>query len=93
MPGPQLPPARVRWRKASHSGDQGACVEVAALSTAVTDAIGVRSPTTVEVARLRGHIGVRDSKDEHGEPLVLASAQWAALAEGIKQGSRDLSSL
>jgi hypothetical protein len=42
MPGPQLPPARVRWRKASYSGDQGACVEVAALSTAVTDTIGVR---------------------------------------------------
>jgi hypothetical protein len=43
----------------------------------------------VEVARLRGHIGIRDSKDQHGEPLVLASAQWAALAEKIKQGSPD----
>jgi hypothetical protein len=32
-------PPTVRWRKSSHSGDQGACVEVAALPAG---GIGVR---------------------------------------------------
>jgi hypothetical protein len=34
-----ISPLTARWRKSSHSGDQGACIEVAALPS---DTIGVR---------------------------------------------------
>ena len=35
MPNTQMPRARATWRKASYSGDQGACVELADLATVV----------------------------------------------------------
>jgi hypothetical protein len=51
--------AGAEWRKSRHSGDQGACVEV---------------------ARTPGVVGVRDSKDPHGQRLCFSPVAWAAFA-------------
>jgi hypothetical protein len=55
--------ARPVWRKSSHSGEQGECVEV---------------------ARLGGAVGVRDSKDPGGPALRLAPAAFRGLVEVIR---------
>lgn len=44
-----ISPPTVRWRKSSHSGDQGECVEVAALPTG---AIAVRDSKSPDGPRL-----------------------------------------
>jgi uncharacterized protein DUF397 len=44
----------------------------------------------VEVARVPGLVGVRDSKDPHGPALVFALAELRALADEIKRGDHHL---
>lgn len=40
----------------------------------------------VEVARVRGHFAVRDSKNPQGGALVFDSAEWAAFVKGVDAG-------
>jgi ABC-type amino acid transport substrate-binding protein len=54
------------WRKSSHSGGSGNCVEVA--------------------RDLPGAVGVRDSKDPHGEALVFTAQAWQAFIDRVKSG-------
>jgi hypothetical protein len=61
--------ATAQWRKSSHSGDEGACVEMAVLPRAVA----VRDTVDTTVA-------VRDSKDPAGAVLLFTPAAWAAFA-------------
>lgn len=45
----------------------------------------------VEVAAVPGvAVGVRDSKDALGTPLVFAPTQWAAFVAEVKAGQFDL---
>lgn len=44
----------------------------------------------VEVAVSSAAIGVRDSKNPHGEILVISPAQWQNLLREIKSGKLDL---
>ena len=53
---------RATWRKSSHSGDQGACVEFAVL--------GGPAPART--------VAVRDSKDPAGPALLFSPRAWAA---------------
>lgn len=61
--------ATAGWRKSSHSGDEGACVEMAVLPRAVA------VPDVDDAA-----VAVRDSKDPAGPVLLFAPAAWAAFA-------------
>ncbi|NDU73565.1 DUF397 domain-containing protein [Actinomadura sp. DSM 109109] len=56
--------SRSVWRKSTHSGGNGECIEV---------------------ARLAGAIGVRDSKDPAGVHLSVAPGAFGALISSIKQ--------
>lgn len=61
---------RAVWRKSSHSGGSGNCVEVA--------------------GGLPGAVGVRDSKDPGGQPLVFAARAWQGFADRVKSGTLSL---
>jgi Domain of unknown function (DUF397) len=68
------------WRKSSHSGANGSCVEVAPVPGA---SLAAGAPTDV--------IAVRDSKDRRGPALTFTARQWRSLAAGIKAGDLGLS--
>jgi len=44
----------------------------------------------VEVARLAGNIGVRDSRDPHGPKLALPTERFRALLVDIKRGAHNM---
>ncbi|WP_395109526.1 DUF397 domain-containing protein [Actinomadura sp. SCN-SB] len=44
----------------------------------------------VEVARLEGNIGVRDSKAAEAPHLVFGRADWLVFARRVKRGEHDL---
>jgi hypothetical protein len=44
----------------------------------------------VEVARLSGNIGVRDSKHPNGPSLTLTATSFRRLATDIKRGTHDI---
>jgi hypothetical protein len=44
----------------------------------------------LEVARLAGDIGVRDSKNPDAPHLVFDAADWRAFARRVKRGEHDL---
>lgn len=44
----------------------------------------------VEVTRVPGVIGVRDSKNPSGAPIVLAASQWRAFVGLVEAGGYDL---
>jgi len=47
------------------------------------------SGNCVEVAgNLPGAVGVRDSKDPDGQPLVFTTLAWLAFADRVKSGNR-----
>ncbi|SCL34013.1 protein of unknown function [Micromonospora pallida] len=56
--------ATAAWRKSSHSGDEGACLELAVITPAVRDSLDA--------------VAVRDSKDPAGPVLLFGPAAWAA---------------
>lgn len=76
------------WRMSSYSGQNGACVEAAALGGSATWRVSVHSGVNgncVEVARdLPGIVAVRDSKDRSGPALAFTPAQWQAFTARIK---------
>ena len=96
----------VRWRKASYSGSNGDCVEVAAWRKSRRSG---SNGECVEVAAWRkasrsgsngncvevspdpaGVLAVRDSKDPGGPVLVVATGAWDAFTERVKSGAFDL---
>jgi hypothetical protein len=68
---------RAEWRKSTHSGGNGSCVEVATLQG------GQDGP---------GHvIVVRDSKNRGGPVLAFTPDEWNAFTAGVRDGEFDLS--
>jgi Domain of unknown function (DUF397) len=66
---------RAEWRKSTHSGGNGSCVEVAA----------VRGSKEAS-----GHvIAVRDSKNRGGPVLTFTPAAWDAFTAGVRDGEFD----
>jgi hypothetical protein len=43
----------------------------------------------VEIARVKGHIAVRDSKDQQGPVLVFTPTEWRAFLKGVRDGQFD----
>jgi Domain of unknown function (DUF397) len=66
--------SRAVWRKSSHSGQNGSCVEAAAI------------PSDMGHGQV---IAVRDSKDPDGPSLILPPGQWHAFTARVKQGQFD----
>jgi hypothetical protein len=66
-PETTAPLADARWRKSSHSGDEGACVEFALLA----DGTATRT------------VAIRDSKDPAGPVLRFTPAAWTAFTTAL----------
>lgn len=75
------------WRRSSHSGSQGNCIEAAALEP-VNWRSSSRSGTSgncVEVAgRLESVVAVRDSKDPGGAKLIFPAQAWRLFTGALK---------
>jgi hypothetical protein len=97
--------SEVRWRKSSHSGEQGNCVEVGAWRKSSYSAqegecveVGGRRASThssqeghcVEVGRGEAVVLARDSKDPDGPVLGFGADAWSAFLDTVKSGRLDL---
>lgn len=59
--------------------------------TWIKSSLSFANGNCVEVAWLSSrHIGVRDSKDEHGSILRFTPAEWAAFLAGVRNGEFDV---
>lgn len=75
-----------RWRKSSHSGDEGACVEMAVVVTGDPGSPVTHSRTPVAGSGDSGRtVAVRDSKDPHGPVLFFSSTAWATFTSAPPQ--------
>lgn len=76
------------WRRSSHSGNGGACVEVGVADTQNQawrkSSHSGNGGECVEAAVLNEAVGVRDSKDPHGPILVLDRQRWTGLLAALK---------
>jgi Domain of unknown function (DUF397) len=88
MNSPDL--SRVAWRKSSHSGANGSCVEVAPVPGAALDGTALDSTALTSTGSPPGMIAVRDSKNRSGPALVFTARQWRTFAAGVKAGELDL---
>ncbi|AEW93615.1 hypothetical protein SCATT_12440 [Streptantibioticus cattleyicolor NRRL 8057 = DSM 46488] len=79
-----------RWRKSSHSGDDGGnCVEAAALGGAQWHKSSHSTDTggnCVEVAALPATVAVRDSKDPDGPALTFTPEAFTAFVTAVAKG-------
>ncbi|WP_192759181.1 DUF397 domain-containing protein [Actinomadura algeriensis] len=82
---------RRTWRRSSSSTGGEHCGEVVSLARPAglhwrkSAASTAQGNECVEVAGVRDHVGVRDSKDPDGAMLVLTSEGWWALTRALKQ--------
>jgi len=76
------------WCVSTYSGQNGNCVEVAAMGDCTAWRASTRSGVNgncVEVTRnMPGIVAVRDSKDRSGPALAFTPAQWQAFTARIK---------
>jgi len=68
------------WRKSSHSGGNGNCVEVAWRTSSYS---GSGNGGCVEVAWPESRVAVRDSKNVTGPALDFPPVQWRAFLLGF----------
>jgi hypothetical protein len=69
-----------RWRKSSHSGDSGSCVEVAQWRKS---SYSGNSGNCAEVAVTELQVGVRDSKNP-APTLAFETVAWAAFLHTVR---------
>jgi Domain of unknown function (DUF397) len=89
------------WRKSSHSGYNGSCVEVGWRESSHCDGgacveVGTMTKASYSLSNAEcveagpcacgGDILVRDTKDREGPVLRFAAAEWAAFLDGAKAG-------
>jgi hypothetical protein len=71
------------WRISSHSGTNGACIEVATLGGAhQAHALGLAGREGLATAPPA--VAVRDSKDRSGPALTFAAQDWLAFTASLK---------
>jgi Domain of unknown function (DUF397) len=68
--------AREQWRKSSHTGDSGNCVEITWRKSSYTASSG----NCVEVAWPADQVAVRDSKQPAGGILTFPLTAWRSFA-------------
>jgi hypothetical protein len=80
-----------QWRKSSHSGDQGNCVEVAFLATAQwrKSSRSTDKSDCVEVAFGGPGVGVRDSKNTAGPLLAFPADEWLGFVRSVGEVFED----
>jgi len=79
------------WRKSTHSNSSGGCVEVATTTVWRKSAHSNSSANCVEVASLDRVVGIRDSKQHGGGPILeFTAAAWNAFLAAVKDGNFDL---
>ncbi len=71
------------WRKSSHSGDNGNCVEVAWRKSTHS---GSGNGGCVEVSWPAARVAVRDSKNITGPALDFPPVQWRRFLGGFDDG-------
>lgn len=71
------------WRKSSHSGANGDCVEVSLPGWRKSSYSGSNGGC-VEVTLERTMVGVRDSKDITGPVLSFDVVAWRAFVESVR---------
>lgn len=76
------------WRKSSHSGQNGACVEVSDPQWRKSSHSGENSDC-VEVALGDERIAVRNSNDRDAGTVYFTRSEWAAFVAGVKDGEFD----
>lgn len=75
------------WRKSSHSGMNGNCVEVRWQKSSHSGPNG----NCVEArASAPGRVAIRDSKDKAGPRLTVNDRAWGTFIRGIKRGEFSL---
>lgn len=80
------------WRISSYSGQNGNCVEVAAVPAWRVSSYSGQNGSCVEVARnLPSFVAVRDTKDRGGLVLTFAADAWRDFTAGIRDGEFELS--
>ncbi|GAA4101128.1 DUF397 domain-containing protein [Actinomadura miaoliensis] len=89
--------SRAKWRKSSYSGQNGNCVEVAAVNPVATVRGEWRKSShsggngnCAEVAVMQGVVAVRDSKNPKTQPLLFGTDEWAEFIAAVKRGRLDL---
>lgn len=74
--------AEPTWRKSSHSGPAGSCVEVIWRRSSHSGVEG----NCVEVAPLLYETGIRDSKNINGGELRTTSRAWRSFVAAVCTG-------
>jgi hypothetical protein len=78
------------WRKSTYSNNSGNCVEVATVGWRKSSHSNA-SANCVEVAAAAAAIGVRDSKQHGGGPVLeFTRTEWEAFVRAVKDGQLDL---
>jgi hypothetical protein len=79
------------WRKSTYSDSSGNCVEVAAATPWHKSTYSNSSANCVEVASLDPVVGIRDSKQRGGGPVLeFTATAWSAFLAAVKDGKFDL---
>lgn len=81
--------SRAVWRTSSYSGQNGDCVEVAAVPAWQISTYSGQNGACVEVAGGQHGFLVRDSKDPRGPVLTIESDGWRDFIADVKTGRHD----
>lgn len=72
--------SRASWRKSSHSGGNGNCVEVADWRTS---SFSAQNGNCIEPGTDDNAVAVRDGKDPHGPHLAFTPTVWRSFIASL----------
>jgi len=75
------------WRKSSHSGGDGECVEAGLQGARWRTSSRCDAGACVEAGQGQGTVAVRDTLDRSGPVLTFTARAWAAFTEQVKRAA------
>lgn len=78
------------WRKSSHSGGEGQCVEIARNVAWRKSSRSGGLGQCVELAQTDGWAAIRDSKNPNGPAMVIKPAQLRAFVRSVVTSSENV---